>query len=521
MTSKQKEMNETAACSSRRNFIKGTAMVTSALALQGWASQKTEKPKGEMIRRADDKSVHLAYFDPATGPVPNPGMGINAYTLTDHMHVGYTETEWNRTQGLPPQPLDRITFDKMVNLPYIDNLYIRVEWRDIQQQKGKLQFPETWKWVLEAAEKYGKRWSFRVMNCSPHSMFKYGVPEFLQDKLKMIPYWHNDNVPGPRPKFFPEYDDEYLKWWGESLFLLGEKFDSHPLLDYVDLSGYGFWGEMHHFARYTSNGPVINYQPGSPERIEVIVDRLISDHLAAFPKTPAALGLHITDYKAGLKAFENGLCCARRDSFQTDFSTTETRLAQGIKPGSAMLWETIIPGVHCPSDTQPSSPEIIYPNPQRYFDIAANYVAVGFNPWDTIWAHEHCRDTYEQLEQRIGYRLRPSIVWRRRIANGQDEIAIGLRNDGCSAPPGQLTVQASFPDGGNSSVVLPMGEPTPGAMKIYTLPLISDADKFGADKMIGLSLKIQIKGKNYPVQWAVNKGQIADPFILKVPVKPL
>ena len=105
----------------------------------------------------------------------------------------------------------------------------------------------------------------------------------------MIPYWHADNVPGPRPKFFPEYSAEYLNWWGEFVALLGEEFDNHPLLEYVDISGYGFLGEMHHFARYKPNGPVINYQPGSPERVEAIVERLIHDHLGAFPKTPAAL----------------------------------------------------------------------------------------------------------------------------------------------------------------------------------------------------------------------------------------
>ena len=28
-----------------------------------------------------DRCIHLAYYDPATGHVPNPGMGINAYEI--------------------------------------------------------------------------------------------------------------------------------------------------------------------------------------------------------------------------------------------------------------------------------------------------------------------------------------------------------------------------------------------------------------------------------------------------------
>ena len=520
MSSKQKETSNNETCSSRRNFIKGSAMATSALVLPCWESNMQKTTKDELIGRADESAIHLAYFDPAEGHVPNPGMGVNGYVFTDHMHVGYTEDEWNRTQGLPPQTLERATFDRMMELPYVDNLYLRFEWRDVQKKRGKLELPDAWKWVLEAAEKYGKRWSFRIMNSSPHSMSENGLPEFLQGKLKMIPYWHADNVPGPRPKFFPEYNTEYLNWWGEFVAILGTEFDKHPLLEYVDVSGYGFWGEMHHFARYTADGPVTNYQPGSPDQVEAIVERLIHDHLEAFPKTPAVLGLHTADYKAGLRAFEQGLCWPRRDSFMTNFSTSETLLAQGIKPGSAMLWETIIPGVHSPSDLQNHSKEVL-PLPQRYFDIAANYVAVGFNPWDTIWAHQHCLDTYEVLEQKIGYRLRPSIVWRRKAGNGKDELVLGMRNDGCSNPPGQITIKARFSGGGESSIKLPIGDPVPGAMKIYALPLLTGNQNNNSEKWFELSMQIQIKGKTKPVQWAIKNGQTTDPFVLKVQLKSL
>jgi hypothetical protein len=512
MPPKQVDLSHNAARASRRNFIKETAMATSALALPSWGASPPKGPTDEWIRRAEEASKHLAYFDPAEGPVPNPGMGVNAYVFSDHMHVGYSGGEWNRTQGLPPLPLERATFDRMVQMPYIDNLYVRFEWRDVQKRQGKLELPEAWKWVLEAADKSGKRWSFRIMNCSPHSMAENGLPEFLQGRFKMIPFWHGDNVPGPRPKYFPEYSDEYLKCWGEFVELLGAEFDKHPLLEYVDISGYGFWGEMHHYARYTPEGRVTNYEPPR-ERVEVVIDRLIRDHLEAFPKTPAVLGLHAADYVAGQRAFQEGLCWTRRDSFMSNFSTAETRLAQGLQPGSAMVWETIIPGVRAATPANSARPL-----PQRYFDIAAHYVAVGFDPWDTIWAHENRRDIYETLEQRIGYRLRPSIVWRRRFAHGHDELVLGLRNDGCSAPPGQITIQAHFPDGSDSSLALPTGEPTPGAMKIYALPLLVESGKQGADNGADLSMKIQIKGKKYPAQWAVRTGQTADPFVLKVPL---
>ncbi len=505
---------------SRRGFIKGTAMATSALALTGWTSAAHEESKKAEINRADESARHLAYFDPADGAVPNPGMGVNAYVFTDHMHVGYTGTEWNRTQGLPPMPLDRKIFGQMLELPFVDNLYLRFEWKDVQKKQGKLDLPDAWKWVLEAAEKKNKRWSFRIMNCSPHSMAENGLPEFLQGKLKMIPYWHGDNVPGPRPKFFPEYSNDYLNWWAELLSVLGETFDSHPLLEYADISGYGFWGEMHHWAHYSADGPMLNYQPGSTSQVEKIIERLIRDHLNAFPKTPAALGLHTADYISGQEAFSKGLVWPRRDSFMTNFSTSEVQLSQGLQPGSAMLWETILPGVSCLADDQKPG-KIAEALPQRYFDIAANYIAMGFNPWDTIWAHEHCLETYKLIESRIGYRIRSSIVWQRRIKDGADELALGLRNDGCSAPPGTISIHAQNPDGTHNSIDLPVGEPSPGAMKIYALPFPNLTNPNDPEKQISLSMSIQIKGKSFPVQWAVNNDQTDDSFNLKIPVKRL
>jgi hypothetical protein len=212
MNSKPSDPERGSCDASRRSFIKGAVIATNAFASKSWGSPAPEGLNNTSVRRADEAAVHLAYFDPAEGPVPNPGMGVNGYVLTDHMHVGCTLAEWDRTQGLPPRPLDRATFDRMLELPSVDNLYLRLEWRDVQKQRGKLDLPDAWKWVLEAAEKRGKRWSFRIMNCSPHGMAENGVPDFLQGRLKMIPYWHGDNVPGPRPKFFPEYDSDYLDW---------------------------------------------------------------------------------------------------------------------------------------------------------------------------------------------------------------------------------------------------------------------------------------------------------------------
>ncbi len=66
-----------------------------------------------------DRGIHLAYFDPATGHVPNPGMGISAYVFSDHMHYGWNPNQWRETEVLTPNnPVTRDTLDRMPDLLY-------------------------------------------------------------------------------------------------------------------------------------------------------------------------------------------------------------------------------------------------------------------------------------------------------------------------------------------------------------------------------------------------------------------
>lgn len=466
----------------------------------------------------EERTSRLAFFDPAIGAVPNPGMGIMGFVNSDHMTASYPGPDAEQRRG-KLLTLDRKTFDRLVNLPYNDNLYLRYEWRDVQKQKGKLALPDPWKWTLEASEKLGKRWSFRIMNHMPQSLANNGLPEFLQGKLKMVPYYHRTTVYGKQPYYFPEYSDDYLNYWDELNYLLGETFDDHPHLEYIDVSGFGHWGEFHHGANYTKEGgPHAPYHPDTPERLEAVIDRIIKNHLKAYPKTPAALNMHASEYRAGLKAFEDGSCWVRRDSFQPAFRTVEALIAQGLKPGNGMVWEQMHPGSSFPTDAElPTNKSYLLP--QRYFDVQAHYVGIGFNPWVNIWGHENCQKSLEFIQQHIGYRIRPSLVVNRQVFN-KNEIVLCLRNDGSSTPPGIITITARFPDGSEGSVVLPAGEPAPGALKMYAIPLKANLSSYGEDAKLQFSMKIQMKGKSMPVQWAVKKVGPESIFNLEVPVRP-
>lgn len=85
---------------------------------------------------AKERAIHLDYFDPAVGKVPNPGMGVQGYVYSDHMRFGYTWAEIQPSVPHEMTPLDRKSLERMAASPHCDNLYYRCEWRDIQQEKG-------------------------------------------------------------------------------------------------------------------------------------------------------------------------------------------------------------------------------------------------------------------------------------------------------------------------------------------------------------------------------------------------
>lgn len=457
-----------------------------------------------------EHGIHLGYFDPATGHVPNPGMGVQGYAFSDHMHHGFTQAEWQRTERTDPnRELPRRLLEEMVALPYVDNVYFRVDWNRVQDQPGKLTLPREWEWMLEAVEKHGKRWSFRIMNASRHAPGAHSLPTFLADRLPTHSY-ANEYAFGPAVRRYPAYTQEYLRWWRELMALFAERYDDHPLLEFVDVSGFGIWGEGHHYGRHEGAETVENrYPPGA----DTAVERLIADHLEVFSRTPVAMTLHLLDFEAGVAALANPDVWVRRDSFQPFTSTAEYRAMSGRVPGRAAIWETIVPSFTS------EQPPLLYTErtPQRFLDFTAHYAAVGFNPWDVVMAHERRVGLYEALASRLGYRIRPTIVWRRVVAEGQ-ELVVALANDGTADVPGELTLTATFADGRSESVRLPAGRPFPGDRSLYRLPIPASMHDRGSEVDVRLSIDLTIRGRRLPVRWAAAEvGR--DPYRLALPLR--
>ena len=138
------------------------------------------------------KSEQVAYFMPYKGHIHNPGMGIISMAISDHMTTGYTPQERAANDRKKPFTLSAKMLEEVTALTYIDNLYIRVGWNDVQKERGRLDLIPEFEMAVEAAKKAGISWGLRIMQASPSNPAEHLIPDFLVDKLPMYPYFDGD-----------------------------------------------------------------------------------------------------------------------------------------------------------------------------------------------------------------------------------------------------------------------------------------------------------------------------------------
>ncbi|HJA93933.1 MAG TPA: hypothetical protein H9717_12625 [Candidatus Eisenbergiella merdipullorum] len=445
------------------------------------------------------RSEQVAYFSAYKGHIHNPGMGIISMAVSDHMVMGYCAADREKADREKPFTLTRKMLQEVNRLPFIDNIYIRVGWNDVQKRAGKLDLCPAFETAVEEAERSGKSWGFRIMQCSPSNPSGHLMPEFLEGRIPMVPM-PDDGSYGPRPKLRPVYTEEYLKYWDEMLHLLGERFDADRSLEYADISGFGFWGEGHHSG---------DADAGDPAGLNAVLERLIASHQSAFPRTPMVMNLHLSEcWEAGQKALEQG-GWTRRDCYYKWFQAHQAQDGLNRRGDAAMIFETIMPGLTMEDDEDPSFRHSSLGTADRLCDYGANYATVGFNPQDTLYAAHMLPMLFQPLNERLGYRLRPSIVWKIENGDGNWSLVLGMVNDGCANPPGELTFLAE--SNGRSAQVTENGGGFGGRMRLVELPLPE-----GHDDDIAVRLQMRMGQKQYAVRFAADTGEREAPFELHI-----
>ena len=437
---------------------------------------------------------------PSEEIVANYGMGLITY-VCDEVGPAHKEGE-TLAQSL----------ENLVKLPLGSKLYIRVNWRDVQQRPGRLDFCEHWKLAFDLAHRYRKRVGFRVMMSNP-DIPGPTLPDFLVQKVRMVKLgeWQH------RIRYEPRYDDPaFQAAFRELVDLLAAEYDGHSDVEYVDTFMYGFWGEGHTWPLQS------NPFPDSITAENTFVS-MFQYQAECWKKTPLVTNTQPDFSKVG----NSELLDRAIRSFnwlRTDTIFIENEQIEELSNRPPWTGVSVEVGI---SDTSPSN--LKYDEGVTYTDNVIHHVQdVGpcyFSLWnwhriqaDRILNYYHqFPAAIDLLARRIGYRVRPSWVWTYE-EDGYPGLIIGFVNDGIAGVPGALYVSVVKEDGkvlaGGS---LDPGYPLPGKVRQAKFPLPKGTNWRG----LRLKAELEVKGGRYPVHWASRQGSNQDGSLMLRPTAGL
>ena len=528
----------------RRDFLKAGAVVAGASSLVSrplWADVQDHMWEGydfgcpQVTNRLDQGPF---------GVTQDQGWFTIFTTMPSREHmrnfgsgfVGYTWEE--NGPALPVQCGQQKLEDaveKMAALPFADVLYIRCDWRDVQTSPGKLDLSPVWEATFDAAKRHKLGVGFRIQLSSPNIQpQKLSLPDFLKDKVPVVNIGHKSKAHRVDFDFYePRYDaPEFQKAFTELNQLLAERFGDNPQLEFMDLMMYGFWGEGH-----TNDLPSPFPDYLTAERTFVHMTQL---QLDAWKKTPVVVNTQPDISNVGNRQVQDMVVRAggwlRSDSLIMDEPIqieelghrppwVATVLEDGgnrhyilpefVKEEKACLGK-LSPNMlrfvgrddeKQPTDDYPSGVGGAMDRPYREsagyhaLDIGTNYFGLWTEADNVRRYYEKYPDSLHAMEQRLGYRVRPSLIWQRKRYDAM-ELIVGIVNDGVAGVPGVLGVYAETPDGkvkvgGN----LDVGQPYAGKLRqaSFILPKGMDGEH------INLRAEIEVKGVRRPVRWACHE----------------
>jgi hypothetical protein len=429
----------------------------------------------------DEGWFTIATTSPSEAPVANFGLGL----------VGYT---WEEGGPSLAARAGRETLeahvDKMARLPFVDVLYIRCDWRDVQKRPGKLDLSPVWRLTLDAAKQYGRRVAFRVMLSNTVGQPQHlAMPDFVQAKVPVVPIGRLPSY-GDFDFREPRYDHpEFQKAFRDLVELLAAEFDSNPAIEWMDLMQFGFWGESHTGGL---RSPFADYP--TAERTMVDIARL---QLESFRRVQIAVNTQPDISNVGNRevidmAVRAG-CWLRSDSVIVEEPEQIEELADR-PPWLATIMED---GYY--RRYEASMGPMLENTMLHVLDLGANYWSLWTETDNLARFNDRFPRGFTRLRQRMGYRLRPSWVWQRK-RYGTNEIIVCISNDGVAGVPGILRLSLERPDGTVISAGgLDAGHPYGGRLRLASFLLPSSL----REGVIHLKAEIETKGGvRRPVQWA-------------------
>jgi hypothetical protein len=426
----------------------------------------------------------------------NPGLGLVGYTWEENgPALAVREGRASLEQAV----------EALASLPFVDVLYIRCDWRDVQSAPGRLALHPVWAATRDAARRHGLRIAFRVQLSNPEIQpARLALPDFLQAKVPLVTI-RSASARGP-DRVEPRYDHEAFRAaFRELNDVLAAEFDADPFVEFADLMMYGFWGEGH-----TSDYPSPFPDPGLAQR--TFLD-MTERQLAAFRRVPLVVNtqpdISRTGNRAVLERAVRSGCWLRSDSVILDEPEQIEELANRppwlgvvMEDGYHRHYRTDGPGYRVDA----AGVDVIEHTMLHALDLGANYWSLWTEADNLARYRERRPMAFEALERRIGYRVRPSWVWQRK-REGSDELVVAFVNDGVASVPGLLRVVVESREGrllvGGG---LDAGHPFAGRVRLASFRLPRGL----AGGELRLRAELEVKGVKRPVRWACAQPLDAD-----------
>ena len=427
---------------------------------------------------------------PTEEVVPNFGRGLITYIAADS---GTAEIVGDDK----PKAIE-----ELVRLPLGQKLYIRPTWREVQQQRGRLNFPDYWKLTLDLARKHNKRVAFRIQMRAPDYQ-EEGLPDFVLEKVPMVKLegeWRKRTFSEPR------YDHPvFQEAFQELNALLAGELNGNPQIEFIDTFMYGFWGEGHTWPFKNNPFP----DSATAERTWM---RMMETQLEHWTKTPLA-----TNTQPDFSQVGNSEMLDRtirtHNWIRSDTIFIENMQIESLSNRPAWTAAILEVGMHAgpPGSTRPSTDGVTTAanTIAHVLDVGANYMSLWnfhrISAASIMEDYHRNQKIYDEANRRLGYNVRPSFIWT--YEGGNPGLIIGFANDGVAGVPGVLHVSVAGEDGRVlAEGGLDAGYPLPGKIRQAQFPLVKGT------KWEGLKLKaeLDVKGVRYPVRWACRQKTNAD-----------
>ena len=314
----------------------------------------------------------------------NPGMGWT-------MHF-YSNVPANYGSKLAPS-------DTLDDFPGLSTVYLRVPWAYLEPAEGQF----NWALLDTPAQRWiaqGKRIALRL-TCSENWM-KFATPEWVkQAGAKGTFYRLGKGRTEEEGSWDPFFDDPvFLAKLDRFLAAAGARYDGNPSVEFIDVGTFGLWGEGH------------THMSSLQDEIEIQKTH-IDLHLKHFPNTLLCISddfaghdkpgdrFPITDY-----ALSKGITI-RDDSILVQpppRSWYHAEMAQAFWPTLPIILEHQHYG---PSKNNGAwDGKLLIKSVEDYH---AAFMSIHW--WPRILLEEN-RETIEQINRRLGYRLHPTeVTW--------------------------------------------------------------------------------------------------------------